>query len=254
MKSAESYIKLPGNLSAMAEDHSKLWIQLCVDDSKDSLLALRYFKDNGLDVEIKHPTESEIIKALNDSFCTHAAYANSKREPLIPSLFVGGGLSQVTSRAYLSFSGVKCFLRGFRLGSARRATEPYWQKIKTFYSRQNERVVTCFGIDGRNVFEGDISKAPHNLQRPLEEHDFKDWYEVSGWEIGGLERLCKRQDKQGIVTDRRKHAVLFADDIEKLKNNEIIPFTDHRSMYQVVYGAYYNDGGMVCGLYAHMFD
>ena len=172
----------------------------------------------------------------------------------------------VSPFSFISFSGVKTFLRDQALSKlSERNNEPvFWRDVKTFYPnqeydpkfgfREKQNLVTCFNRKEERIFEGKITEAPYQLKDVLDRHDYKAWYEVSCREIGEIEKLKKKQDKNGMITDKLTLTTLFPDEIEKLERGERIITVDSRSIYHVTYEAYFRSNGTLYGLYAHMQD
>lgn len=250
-------------------DSVRVYVDDYVDESKESRMAVKYLKDAGLQVKCRMPlpTQREDLWQTLESFLETnlVSFANSRKEPLYPCLWVPStwiGPMIVDGIVYLSFSGVKSFLREFILDKKVGKREHHLmgtlisdqQKIKTFYPRENLNLVSCFDKQGRIIFEGEIGKAPHKLLAPLSEHNYPYWHDVGSWEIGSLDELCRKRDNSGVIVDRKTATVLFDDDVERLKNGETIPFLDSRCYMEVIYASYYNDNGIVYRLYANMLD
>lgn len=236
------------------------WIDLYIDDREEDKLALQYLQQERLNPEIIKSNTKEIVQKLK---YTTPWYSNSKEEPLLPSI-ITSSRHLVTTISFISFSGVKSFLRYKILGEQTNNERPFWEELNTFYPHQDydpehgfggkQKLVTCFNQDKERIFEGKIDEAPHPIKALLEEHDFKEWYDVSSWYVGRLEELVKRQDMHKRIIDKETRTMLFPDDVEILKNGKKVIITDSRSIYHVTYQACFNDNGTVYGLYAHMFD
>ncbi len=243
------------NLSTEDEE-----IFLYVDRSPESRLAQRYLEENGVNPQV------QVCRDVFPAFIFHATspvFQNSFKEPLIPSLIDRDRSKSPLMFSYVSFSGVKSFLRG-KIRAPGGKGKFYWRDIKTFYPRRDlgengksgkkEKLVTCFDRDQQRIFEGPIDCAPFTFAGILDSHDFKDWYEVSCWSVGNLEEIAKKQSRTGPIFDDKTKTVLFPDEIEMLRHGKNIVTVDSRSNYHVTFEAYFSDNGQLFGVYADMVD
>jgi len=241
---------------------------LFVNGSRESELSQEYLNRSGVSHHIRlsgSATPSELLPpgSIFGSLEATPLFSNSFREPIIPSLIVRNPI-YLGLFSYLSFSGVKSFLRDKVRGKLNGEGKFYWTDVKTFYPHQEynkekgfgkkRKLVTCFDKEQKRIFEGPLDESPHKLKELLDSHDYKDWYKVSSWQIGDLEELARRQDGRGIVLDEETRTVLFPDEIDMLREGKRVVTQDSRSIYHVTFESYFVDNGQIFGLYAHMFD
>lgn len=228
-------------------------ISLFINNSKESKLAEKLLKEHGIDFIRKDGGKRGVIdsigyKGLFKKPDSYPVFANSLKEPLVPSLFYE---KLGDKQAYISFSGVKAYLRHQFAKDFPNLGLP-WSDIETFYARAKN--VTCFNEDGEKIFEGSIDKAPHNFKKILDRHNFSDWYKVGSRDLGNLKEICTKINNKGVILDPKKNLVLFSEDIDTLKKEEPIVLDDTRSIYHVSFGALYTNKENLFRLTAYMLD
>ena len=241
---------------------------LVVDNSDESQLALDFVYGNGLNPQI-FLGKGRLF--MGCEFINGYVFDNSFKESSPPFLVVQKFREHLGTWGYSSLSGVRAYLRNRILDELKEGDQStheffYWRDIDTYYpsskwdkekgQHTNEilKLVTCFNQRGERIFKGSIDRAPHKLEEPLNKHGYKDWQDVSSWEIGGLDELQKMQDEKGIIIKPETRTVLFWEELQILREGREIIVRDSRSMMHVTYEAYFNDEGIVRGLHASMVD
>ncbi len=225
------------------------YLHLFVENSEESNIARDYLKMFGFDFSLDFIDNLSLERGIFDQRYS-CGFANSLRNSFAPTL-----LSFPDNLIYLSLFGVESFLRDdMNINNVRRLRKACWESNNLYYDEKEKKLVRCFDKYGEKIFEGSIEKAPWNFVEVLNSHNFKDWHDVSSWQIGKLSDLEKKKDGRGIIHDNDAGIALFPYDLELLKNNKIIPITDSRCYMQVLFEAYFNDNGNIYGVYANMTD
>ncbi|MBS3071186.1 hypothetical protein J4407_02720 [Candidatus Pacearchaeota archaeon] len=202
-------------------------------------------------------------------------YRNSFNEPSPPSLIVTSfNESSNSSGRYTSLSGIRAYLR-YKLLNELMEKEGfeksdwkdffYWTNVETFYPSQEyeenrfgkkQNLVTCFNQKRGKIFEGPIDRAPFKMESQMNQHRYNDWHKVSSWEIGKLKELSGLKNEKGIIIKPETRTVLFEEELADLQSGrkDKIIVADNASIMHVNYEVYFNDEGVLRGIYANMFD
>jgi len=234
-------------MSKTIENIKSRFYVLYVDESKESKLALKYLKEEGLDFQIRShfgEHEKQLVLDVLDTVAT------------LPILY------DETVGFSRSITGIKNLVRAMVLAKLGIEYEHSIPKDLAFYTDWDysikpvkvTKVVTCFNKQGEKIYVGDIDKAPHHVKEPLNTHDYKSWHEVASWEIGDWNKISQKKDEKERIVDLEKKLILFPDDIEKLELGNVAVITDSRSIYDVTYEAYFKEANKLYKLYANMFD
>ena len=231
-------------------------IQLFANRNAESEMARHYLSQHGIGFMERFADDKEIISETGYrgpfSSDSDISFANSLQRPLVPSLFFTSGIGK---HAYRSIDGIRALVRGYLHRDFMGKRENYWgemgregRRITTFYPK-----ITCFDNKKKKIFEGDINQSPYQFKEHLKRHKYDSWHEVSCWRVGSLEDLSKKKEN-GMIADLETRTLLFPEEIEMLGKGEDVVIEDDFSLYHVTFSLYFNEKGIVHGIYAYMFD
>ncbi len=211
---------------------------LIEDDSQESKLAREYLDNENVKYLLYVP--QRVLKSP-----PLIGFLNSFQENPLPQLLY----LNFPQTLFISFSGIKSFLRRRICDNEGIKEDAYWWKnVTTDYPN-----VTCFDKQGNKMFEGLQEQSPYAFQEHLQAYRFEsNWPKVSCWKIGYLEEVIKKQERR--IVEPKTQTVLFPDDIEILKSKKRVIVTDIRSIYDTTYVAYFCKEDIIFGLYAYTFD
>lgn len=219
----------------------ELSLRLYANKDIDSRIAAKYLEQEGFKFEIIELNRENV----------DIGYI-AKLPILINLWTTDESVKEYHNNCWTSLTGVKNFITGELLKKS--GVKSHWDykfEIKSFYG--TEKNVTCFNPKREKIYVGPLEKAPHPIEKPLDDYSYKSWHDVGSWEIGNWRKLLETMDDNKII-NLETRTVLFLDDIEKLKNREKIVTQEIRHFMEVTYETYFRDEDKLYRLYANMFD
>lgn len=225
-------------------------IHLFRSDSQESVLASCLLTQHQIPFEEVKANDSLVDEELSRTYYS-PMFAGSTGESIVPALFTLDDPSPALPReSYLSFSGVRAFVRR-RLASSLSLTPiPAVTSAEAFYRDAN--TVLCINEAGRRQFVGPIDQAPHTIQPLLDLHDFQSWHSVSSRNIGRFNSLFRR--KGDLYVNQGLGLLFFPYERELLANGKPVVTSDSRSEMHVEYTVYHAHEGNLFRIDAEMTD